>query len=284
MADRVKFGPAGFPIGFKGGLLEVPAYLRSEGLDAFEYQAVRWGMKPKIRRENAEKFRMEALKHDLWVTVHGSYFINLSGRDEVVRKSIGRLKACIDAAGWLGAIGVVFHPGFYGGSTPEDALRRSMNALKKLVEYIESGGLRVHLLPETTGKPSQLGSLDEVLEMSQAFDLVNPTIDWAHIHARSRGILRSKEDFMKVFERIEKALGSRGVKNLHSHFTHVEYGVKGEIKHRTLEEPYGPSFRPLAEIIVENGYEPVIISESPILDIDSVKMKHILESIRTGRY
>jgi endonuclease IV len=62
MADRPRFGPAGVPPSFramKAALTDVPRLLREEGLDAFEYQAVRWGAKPQIRREDAEKLGLK---------------------------------------------------------------------------------------------------------------------------------------------------------------------------------------------------------------------------------
>jgi len=279
LADKVRFGPAGLPVGFNGPLTLVPSYLRNEGLNAFEYQAVRWSVKPQVRRELAENFKHEALKNDVWVTMHGSYFINLAGDEGVVAKSIERIKACLEAAEWLGAEGIVFHPGFYGSRSPKEAFEICLKALNELVEYMSAMGSKAYLSPETTGKPSQLGSLDEILAMCQKFDSVYPTIDWAHIYARCGGCLHSKDDYLKVFEKIEKVLGSRGIEKLHFHFTNVEYGDKGEVKHRTLDEPFGPSFEILAEVIVENGYKPVIISESPVLDLDAIKMKNILEGL-----
>jgi deoxyribonuclease-4 len=277
LADKLRFGPAGLPVGFNGPLTLVPSYLKNEGLNAFEYQAVRWGVKPQVKRGLAEKFKSEALKNDVWVTMHGSYFINLAGDKSVVDKSIERIKACLEAADWFGAESVVFHPGFYGRSSSKEAFETCLKALNELVEYMNAMGSKAYLRPETTGKPSQLGSLDEILAMCQKFDSVYPTVDWAHIYARCGGCLHSKDDYFKVFEKIEKALGSRGVEKLHFHFTNVEYGDKGEIKHRTLDEPFGPDFKILAEVVVENGYKPVIISESPVLDLDAVKMKNIME-------
>ncbi len=280
MADKVRFGPAGLPVGFDGPLTLVPKHLKNEGLDAFEYQAVRWGVKPQVKRELAEKFKSEALENDVWVTMHGSYFINLAGDEDVVEKSIERIKACLEATGWLGAKSIVFHPGFYGRRSPREAFEVCLKALDKLVEYINTRGFEVYLCPETTGKLSQLGSLDEILAMCQKFDLVYPTIDWAHIYARCRGCLHSKDDYLKVFEKIEKALGSRGIDKLHFHFTNVEYNNRGEVRHRTLDEPFGPDFKILAEIVIENEYKPVIISESPVLDLDAVKMRNILEDLK----
>lgn len=75
MADRPKFGPAGIPSGFKSlkdPISEIPKYLQDEGLDAFEYQAVRWEPKPQMKKKFAEKFEINAKKHDVWLTIHGS--------------------------------------------------------------------------------------------------------------------------------------------------------------------------------------------------------------------
>ncbi len=63
MADRPRFGPAGVPPLFRvmgAELSDVPKLLREEGLDAFEYQASRWGQKPQIKQEEAEKLGSEA--------------------------------------------------------------------------------------------------------------------------------------------------------------------------------------------------------------------------------
>lgn len=92
-----------------------------------------------------------------------------------------------------------------------------------------------------------------------------PTLDFAHLHARENGSLQEKEDYLRVFEKIEERLGSRALKNLHTHFTELKYTDKGEQKHLTYGTEFSPLIEPLAEIIVKNGYNPTIISESPIL-------------------
>lgn len=64
---------------------------------------------------------------------------------------------------------------------------------------------------------------------------------------------------------------------MHCHFTHIEFTDKGEKRHRTLSETeYGPDFQCLATVIAELGLRPVIVSESPILDVDARKMRNIL--------
>jgi len=284
MADRVRFGPAGNPLDFKGPTVEAPIYIREEGLDAYEYQAVR-GVR--IKEEVARELGKNAKENDVYVSLHGPYYINLSSdKKETFRKSKVRLLDSMRAAMWMGAKKVVFHPGYYGEKTPDEALKMCIEAMKEVVEMAKAEGIKgVLLAPETTGKLSQLGSLDEILTMCEEVELACPTIDWAHIHAREQGLIKGRKQYEKILDEIEKRLGSDVLKDLHCHFTKVEFTDKGEKTHRLLsEKEFGPPFEPFAELIVELGLKPVIISESPTLDRDAINMKKIYERIsRKGK-
>lgn len=281
MADRPRFGPAGIPPSFrarKATLMDVPRLLREEGLDAFEYQAVRWGVNPQIKREDAERFALKAKENDVQLSLHGSYFVNLCGDKETVEASKKRLIACAAASYWMKSQIVVFHVGFYGRKPPKQVFNECIEALKEVVNEMKTLGIRnIRLGPETMGKPTQFGSLEEVLALCENVELTQPVIDWAHLHAREGGRLKTVEDFRKVLMEIENRLGSDAVKNLHCHFTKVEFTDKGEKRHHTMDEAeYGPSFELLAKVIAEFKITPVIISESPILDLDAIKMRNIL--------
>jgi deoxyribonuclease-4 len=259
-------------------LSDVPRLLQDEGLDAFEYEAVRWGKKPQIKKEDAESLALEASKNDVWLSLHGSYFINLCGERTIIEASKERLIACATAARWMNAHVVVFHPGAYGKNSPEEALSKCLRALGEVVESLKSLGIEgVKLGPETMGKIHQLGTLDEVLKICETVEPTQLVVDWSHLHARDRGRFRTVEDFRKVIEQIEKRLGTEAVKHIHCHFTKIEFTDKGERRHHILESNYGPDFRLLANVIIEFGLEPVIISESPILDLDAIKMRDILQ-------
>jgi deoxyribonuclease-4 len=281
MSLRPRFGPAGVPPTFrlmKATLLDVPRLLREEGLDAFEYEAVHWGKKPQMRKEEAEKLGYEARQNDVWLSLHGSYFINFCGKNTIVEDSKQRLTACATAAEWIGAHVVVFHPGVYGRMPHERALKMCVEALQEVVDRVESLGIRnVKIGPETMGRIYQLGSLEEVLTLCETVERTQLVIDWSHLHARDFGRFRKVDDFRKAVERIENRLGTEAVKTMHCHFTKIEFTDKGERRHRTLEEPrYGPDFRLLAKVIVEFDMKPTIISESPILDLDAIKMRDVL--------
>jgi deoxyribonuclease-4 len=280
MADRPRFGPAGVPPLFRfmsAMLPDVPRLLRREGLDAFEYEAVRWGKKPQIKREEAEKLAAEAEKNDVWVSMHGSYFINLCGSREIVEASKLRLVACAVAAEWMRAHVVAFHMGFYGSRSREEVFRDSMKALEEVVQMMQDKGVRnVNLGLETSGKPSQFGTLAEVLDLCERVERTQPVLDWAHLYAMSKGRIRSAEDFRKVVEKVEGRLGRRSAENLHCHFSKIEFSNKGERRHHILdEEGYGPEFSSFAKVIVDLQLKPVVICETALLDIDALTMRKI---------
>jgi deoxyribonuclease-4 len=284
MADRPRFGPAGVPLAFKlmkAGLADIPLFLRQEGLDAFEYEAIYWGTKPQIKKEDAQRLHQKAKENDVWLSLHGSYFVNLCGERRIIEASKKRLIACATAAAWMDAHVVVFHPGFYSNRPRELVLRNCMEALRDLVKSLRSLEIKeVKIGPETMGKTSQLGSLDEVLQICEEVEQTQLVIDWSHLHARDLGRFRTLEDFRSVVETVENRLGVEAARNMHCHFTKIEFTDKGERRHHPLEETrYGPNFDMLAKVISEFKLRPVIISESPMLDLDAIRMRDVVQSL-----
>jgi deoxyribonuclease-4 len=178
----------------------------------------------------------------------------------------------------MGAHIVVIHPGSYAGRPPQEVYATCEKALKEIVESMRSMGLtKTRLAPETMGKGSQFGSLDEVLRLCEDVELTEPNVDWAHLHARERGRFKTIDDMRKVMDEIEKRLGSNALKNLHCHYSHIEFTDKGERQHHNLDvTEYGPDFRLLAKLIAERGLKPVIACETPNLDLDAIKLRDIV--------
>lgn len=270
------FGPAGKPIGYRGSMIGVPKFLYELGLNALEYQAVR-GVK--ISEDKAHKLGEEASKYNVLLSLHAPYFINLgSPKETTVQASIKRLIDSVRAAYWMNAYIVVFHPGYYKDTTPEEALKRAIKALREVVEYRRGlGAESVWLGPETTGKITQLGTLEENIAICREIDKCKPVIDWAHLHARSLGsYIVDTSHVIEVIELVERELGTQAVKPLHMHFSRIEYGKGGEREHHTLaEEEYGPDFEIVCKGVVETGIDAVFISESPVLEKDAIAMKNI---------
>jgi deoxyribonuclease-4 len=264
--------------------LDTPRLLHEEGLDAFEYQAVRWGPKPQIKEADARKLGQEASKNDVKISMHGSYFINLSGAKEVVAASKRRLIACAIGADWMDAYTLVFHIGFYGKFEKEYALKTCTTALREVSAEMKSLGLKVKLGPETMGRKFQVGDIDEIITINREVEGTQLVIDWGHLHARNLGTFKKMEDMRVVAEKVERELGTEALRSMHCHFSAIEFNSQGERKHHTLDEKrYGPDFRWLAEIIVDFRLHPTMICESPILDVDARRMKETLRQVEAEK-
>lgn len=269
MKADVRFGPAGLPIGYKGESNQVCNYIKEIGLDAYEFQAT-YGVR--ISKQSALKLKKNSNKNDTRVSMHAPYYINLcSGKEDVIERSKERLIQSAKAAEWMGAYRIVFHPGFYTKYTPDGAMQRLNEAVNDLTQQLKSMGIENYTFaPETTGKKSQLGSLEEIITICRTHEKFEPTVDFAHIHARDRGILKDKEDYGKIFTLLEDELD---LKRLHCHYTHIEFTDKGERRHHILEEDYGPPLEPLLDEIIDRGWNITIICETPLRDEDARVMQ-----------
>ncbi|MHA1340533.1 MAG: TIM barrel protein [Promethearchaeota archaeon] len=266
----------------KGKREEIPVYLASLGLDLYEYNAGR-GFKLKSRNLLTE-FRENCKKYDIMVTVHGPYYISLcSDNLETLERSIKRIAELYHYALWLGAVRAVFHPGGYGKKrSKEDNLKLVINSIKKGIQLAEElypqefpEFKNIALCPETAGKRGSLGTLDEIISicMEIGSDKCIPTIDFGHLYAHSLGKIKKREDFLRIFNIIEKELGKDVAENLHIHYSRVEYTDKGEKVHCiNSETSWGPDYKPLIQLIHELGYKPTFINESPNLESDAIKI------------
>ena len=70
-------------------------------------------------------------------------------------------------------------------------------------------------------------------------------------------------DYRRVFDAIGSALGDEYARDLHCHFSKIEYTTGGEKKHLTFADTvYGPTFEPLAKVLADDRLSPRIICES----------------------
>jgi deoxyribonuclease-4 len=200
-------------------------------------------------------------------------------KEEKIDSTIDRLVQSAKVGEFMGAYRLVFHPGFYSGRKPEVCMDLAKKTYTRLLERCEEEGIEnFTFAPETTGKRSQLGNIDEIIEMCASFDHFEPTIDFAHVHARGRGILNKKEDYNCIFSKLEDNLD---IDRLHCHFTTIEYTDKGEKKHHTLAEDdeYGPHIKDLLLNLIENDWKATIICETPLIDQDALRMKQLYDTL-----
>lgn len=272
----IYLGPAGVPISSKdrstlGGLKRVAEL----GLNAFEVEYVRGVF---MSNEVASEAGKLAKELGISLSVHCPYFVNLCSTDKKkLEASKKRILDSVERAYHMGAHIAVFHPGYYGSLTPDAAFEAVETACLDMLDRMKSMGTKgVALGHETTGKVSQFGTLDEIVDLCKSARGCEPVIDFAHLWARKAG----KIDYAEIFEKLKPLK----LKHLHSHFTSMEWvpakieGQGNEKRHLPIEFDRPPS-QPLAEEILKRKLNITLISESPILEQDSLAMKKIFEKL-----
>jgi deoxyribonuclease IV len=267
------FGTVGSPSGTPkkpGGSVGAIAFSKSIGLNTLE---LGWVQSVRVTEATCELIKAARDEHGVLLSVHAPYFINLNALAEEWPKSRKRL---MDAAhyGYLaGATDIIFHPGSYFGNPPADVLKIAIPRLKGCIDELKKNGDMVTIRPETMGKSAMLGSIDDAVAMSEAMDMVQPCIDFAHMHARpGDGSMNTYEEWSKLLENYKKRLGAKSLKNLHIHLSGIEYGEKGEKNHLTLADA-DLDLKALFKALHDFGCAGRILCESPIMEEDALIMK-----------
>ena len=87
---------------------------------------------------------------------------------------------------------------------------------------------------EATGSTRELGSLEDVIEITKRASRTEPVLNWAHIHARGVGALRSDGDFKSIISKVASNIGKSWMQRVYFFFSGISYGPSGEIKHIPL--------------------------------------------------
>ncbi len=260
------FGPAGnsdsfSKMGYKHSL-QVPEYIEKMGLDAFEYQC---GRGVNIGQDKATELGLLAASKGIKLSLHAPYYISMSSVEE--QKRLNSVKYILDSAKAVKAMGgnrIIVHTGSCGKISREEALALAIDTMKISLAALDNEGLSdIHICPETMGKVNQLGTLEEVLALCKIDERLIPCIDFGHLNARDLGVLKTKDDFEKIFIAIKNELGTDRLKSFHSHFSKIEYTTGGEKRHLTFEDNvFGPQFEPVMELTANYDASPIFICES----------------------
>jgi len=277
---QILFGPAGNSLSFYAqghkSSLESAKWTKDFGLDLFEYS---FGQGYRMSFELAAKVGEEFKKHGVVLSLHAPYYINFANpSDEMYEKSLGYLKTGIKFMKALGAKRLIFHPASCGKETRENAVALMTKRFKEFMPELEKElDDDMYLCPETMGKVMQIGTYKEIIDLCTISEKLLPTFDFGHINALTQGSLKTEDDFQRVFDYCKEKLGEKRTNIAHIHFSKIEFGGKGEIKHLTFDDMvYGPEFEPLCNVLIKNGLSCHVICESDgTMAEDSLKMKQM---------
>lgn len=273
--DKLNFLTAGMPLRTgKGSYPKAFDILKDMELDGMELEFVHG-----VRMSEESRGFVKECSDNFIITAHGPFYINLNSKEEdKVEASVQRIIDTAAVAFQAGAFSITYHAAFYMGKDKETVYNQVKMQTKRICDVLERENIKVWVRPETTGKATQWGDIDEIINLSKEFEQVLPCIDFSHLHARSAGEYNTYDEFSYVLEKIGKELGQYALDNFHGHLAGIEYTSKGEKQHLELEQS-DMNYKDLLKVMKEFGVKGALVCESPNIEDDCKLIKNYYYSL-----
>ena len=274
--EKLLFGTGGVPNSARGSSTTAGIERIAElGLGCMELEFV-YGVK--MGRETALTVAEIASKRRIVLTAHAPYYINLNAKEPgKLSASQERILQTARIAALCGAVSITFHAASYTNDTPAQVYEQVKKNLSQVTSQLRSEGNHVWIRPEVTGKITQFGTLDELLELSQDIDGVAPCIDFAHLHART-GKFNSYDEFSFALKQVGNKLGRQALDNMHIHVSGIAYGKHGEVKHLNMVDA-DFNYKDFIRALSAHKVRGTIVCESPNLEEDALLLQQTYRTI-----
>lgn len=267
--DKLNFITAGMPL--RTGKASYPKafeVLKEMNLDGMELEFVHG-----VRMNDANRDFVKEMSKDFVITAHGPFYINLNSQEEEkIDASLQRIIDTAYVAKQAGAFSITYHAAFYMGKDKETVYNQVKTQTRRILDVLENENIDVWIRPETTGKATQWGDLDEIIKLSKEFEQVLPCVDFSHLHARSAGEYNTYDEFSKILEKMGTEIGEYALENFHGHLAGIEYTAKGEKQHLNLENS-DMNYKNLMKAMKEFNVKGALVCESPNIEDDCKLLK-----------
>lgn len=273
--DKLNFITAGMPLRTgKGSYPQAFDVLNEMKLDGMELEFVHG-----VRMSDTNRDFVKEKSKDFVITAHGPFYINLNSKEEEkIDASVQRIIDTAAIASQAGAFSITYHAAFYMGKDKETVYNQVKTQTERIIKVLENEKIKVWVRPETTGKATQWGDIDEIINLSKDFEQVLPCVDFSHLHARSAGEYNTYDEFSKVLEKMGNEIGQYALENFHGHLAGIEYTVKGEKQHLNLENS-DMNYKDLLKAMKEFDVKGALVCESPNIEDDCKLIKTYYESL-----
>ncbi len=262
----LRTGKASYPKAFE--------VLKEMNLDGMELEFVHG-----VRMSDSNRDFVKEMSKDFVITAHGPFYINLNSQEEEkIDASLQRIIDTAYVAKQAGAFSITYHAAFYMGKDKETVYNQVKTQTRRILDVLENENIDVWIRPETTGKATQWGDLDEIIKLSKDFEQVLPCVDFSHLHARSVGEYNTYDEFSKILEKIGTEIGQYALENFHGHLAGIEYTSKGEKQHLNLENS-DMNYKDLIKAMKKFGVKGALVCESPNIEDDCKLLKDYYMSL-----
>lgn len=258
----------------KGSYPQAFNVLKEMNLDGMELEFVHG-----VRMSDTNRDFVKKMSKDFIITAHGPFYINLNSQEEEkIDASLQRIIDTASVASEAGAFSITYHAAFYMGKDKETVYNQVKTQTRRIIEILENENINVWIRPETTGKATQWGDIDEIINLSKEFEQVLPCVDFSHLHARTAGEYNTYDEFSKVLEKMGNEIGQYALENFHGHLAGIEYTAKGEKQHLNLENS-DMNYKDLLKAMKEFGVKGALVCESPNIEDDCKLIKTYYEGL-----
>jgi deoxyribonuclease-4 len=275
--DKILFGTAGIPHSTpkKNNPVEGVRTIHKLGLDCMQLE---FAHGVRMKEEVSSALRKVSYELNIPLTSHGPYYINLNAREQdKIDSSVERIIQTAKISDLCGAESMTFHAAFYMKDSPYDVFDLVEKSLAVIEERLSKLDIDIQLRPELTGKTSQFGSLEELIQLTKSINTCHPCMDFSHLYARS-GKFNTEEEFDEVINVLKGELGAKALQSMHIHISGISSNSKGDLKHLNLEQSEF-NWRELLKSLKKNDCRGYMICNSPNLEVDAKMLKDYYEAI-----
>ena len=105
---------------------------------------------------------------ELTLTAHAPYYVNLNSEEqEKIDASVKRILDTARTAHAFGGYSITFHAAYYMKKEKDVVSKQVLLKMTEIIETLKSENVEIWVRPETTGKGTQWGDLDEIIALSK---------------------------------------------------------------------------------------------------------------------
>jgi deoxyribonuclease-4 len=226
----------------------------------------------RMKEEVSSGLRKISYELGIPLTSHGPYYINLNAREQdKIDSSVERIIQTAKISDLCGAESMTFHAAFYMKDSPYDVFDLVQKSLNVIEERLNRLDIQIELRPELTGKTSQFGSLEELIDLTKLVNSCSPCMDFSHLYARTNEH-NNYDEFKNVLSRLKEDLGEKALQNMHIHLSGISSNSKGDLKHLNLDDS-DFNWKDLLRALKDFDCRGYVICNSPNLEKDAKMMK-----------